>query len=120
MNALFLIGRGVFGGFFLYSGINHFINRKKLREHAVSKGILVADAAVCISGAVLAAGGFSVAFGVKPKFGALGIAGFLGVVSPTIHGFWAIPDPEQKEAEMVNFNKNMALLGASLTLAARE
>ncbi|MBV9480644.1 MAG: DoxX family protein, partial [Acidobacteria bacterium] len=39
MKAPFLIGRLVFGGFFLYNGINHLRNRKVLATHAQAKGV---------------------------------------------------------------------------------
>ena len=34
MKAAFLIGRLVFGGFFLYNGINHLKQRKQLGQYA--------------------------------------------------------------------------------------
>jgi hypothetical protein len=48
------------------------------------------------------------------------IAGFLVGVSPLIHDFWNMEDPQQRQNEMINFSKNMALLGAALALAAVE
>jgi hypothetical protein len=37
-----------------------------------------------------------------------------------MHDFWAQEDPNQQRAEMVNFTKNMALLGSALTLMGVE
>lgn len=37
MKAAFLIGRLVFGGFFLYNGIHHLKERKQLGQYAESK-----------------------------------------------------------------------------------
>ncbi len=37
MKIPFLIGRLVFGGYFLYAGINHFKQRKPLAQHAVRR-----------------------------------------------------------------------------------
>ena len=34
MRSLFVIGRAIFGGFFLYNGVNHFLNEKALSQHA--------------------------------------------------------------------------------------
>jgi hypothetical protein len=33
-----------------------------------------------------------------------------------MHNFWAIEDPKQRMNDMVNFSKNMALLGSALAL----
>lgn len=120
MKAPFLLGRLVFGGYFLYSGINHFINRKPMAQYAGSKKIPLPELAVAGSGAALIVGGGSILLGIKPKLGTLAILGFLAGVSPLMHDFWSHEDPNQRQAEMINFTKNMALLGASLALMAVE
>ena len=120
MKALFLIGRLAFGGFFLYNGINHFKQRQILSQYAGSKNVPNPDLAVIGSGLALAIGGASIMLGVKPKIGTLSIIGFLAGASPVMHNFWAIEDPNQRMNDMVNFSKNMALLGAALALAGLE
>ena len=50
MKIPFLVGRLVFGGFFLYNGINHFKQRKELAKHASSKHVPMPEAAVTVSG----------------------------------------------------------------------
>lgn len=120
MKAAFLIGRIVFGGFFLYSGINHFKQKEGLAQYAGSKNVPYPELAVIASGAALAAGGASVILGVKPQVGTLAILGFLVAASPMIHDFWSAEDPQQKQNEMIHFSKNMALLGAALVLAGIE
>jgi putative oxidoreductase len=120
MKAPFLLGRLVFGGFFLYSGIHHFVDRKMLAQYAAAKKVPVPDVAVMASGAMMIMGGASILSGVKPKWGALAIMGFLAGVSPMIHDFWSHQDPNQRQAEMVNFTKNLALLGGALALMGVE
>jgi len=39
MKAPFLIGRALLGGFFLYNGINHLREYKKLAQYAGSKNV---------------------------------------------------------------------------------
>ena len=46
------------------------------------------------------------------------IIGFLAGVSPIMHDFWQAEDPNQRTNDMVNFAKNMALLGGAAALAA--
>ena len=69
---------------------------------------------------MLTAGGASLLLGTKPKLGAAAIIGFLLGVSPLIHDFWNIEDPQQRQNDMINFSKNMALVGAALALAGVE
>jgi putative oxidoreductase len=121
MRIPFLLGRIVFGGFFLYNGINHlFIERKSLAQYAEAKKVPAPNLAVSASGVMLLIGGASILLGIRPKVGALAIAGFLAGVSPTIHDFWRAEDPTQRMNDMTNFAKNMALLGAALALMAVE
>jgi putative oxidoreductase len=116
MKAAFLIGRLVFGGFFLYNGINHLKQRKQLAQHAKTKNVPMAEAVVAATGVALIGGGTSILLGVKPKLGTAAIAGFLAGVSPVMHNFWSVQEPGQRLNEMINFSKNMALLGSALAL----
>jgi uncharacterized membrane protein YphA (DoxX/SURF4 family) len=116
MKIPFLIGRLVFGGFFLYNGIHHLKERKSLTGYAQSKNVPMAEVAVTATGLALIAGGTSILLGIKPKLGAAAIATFLGGVSPVMHDFWRIEDPGQRMNEMINFTKNLALLGGALAL----
>lgn len=120
MKIPFLIGRLAFGGFFLYNGINHLKERKSMGKYAETKGVPMAEAAVAASGVALIAGGTSILLGVKPKLGAAAIAGFLLGVSPVMHNFWSIDDPNQRMNELINFSKNVALLGSALALMGME
>ena len=122
MKAPFLIGRMIFGGFFLYNGINHIRNRKPMAQYTQAKGVPAAlsEAAVVGTGVAMMAGGASILSGVKPKWGALAILGFLGGVSPIMHDFWKHEDPQRRQAELINFTKNMAMAGAALALMGVE
>ncbi len=120
MKSAFLIGRLLFGGYFLYSGINHFKQRKMLAQYVSSKYVPKPDVAVIASGAVLVAGGASILLGIKPKLGTAAIIGFLAGVSPLMHDFWRVEDPNQRMNDMINFTKNLALLGGAVALMGVE
>jgi len=116
----FLIGRLVFGGFFLYNGINHFKQRKQLAQYAASKHVPLPEAAVLASGAAITLGGLSLMLGAKPKLGTAAIIGFLASVSPVMHDFWNSEEPNQRMNDLIMFTKNLALLGAALGLMGVE
>jgi uncharacterized membrane protein YphA (DoxX/SURF4 family) len=113
-----LLGRAIFGGYFIYSGISHFQNREMMTGYAQSKGVPAAALAVLGTGAMLVAGGLSLVTGIRPKLGASLISTFLLGVSPQMHAFWKEQDPQQRMAEMINFTKNMALVGGAMFAAA--
>ncbi len=120
MKLPFTLGRLVFGGFFLYNGINHLFQRKQMAQYAESKHVPLPEAAVTATGVALTLGGASLLLGVKPRLGAAAVAGFLIGVSPLMHDFWRVQDPEKRQNEMINFSKNMALLGSSLAFMGVE
>lgn len=116
MRALFVLGRTIFGGFFAYSGLNHFIRQHEMSAYASSKGVLSADAAIPATGAMLLAGGLSVIAGIRPRQGLAAIVGFLVPVTLQMHRFWEEKDPNLRMTELTNFSKNLALVGAALAL----
>jgi uncharacterized membrane protein YphA (DoxX/SURF4 family) len=116
MKAPFLIGRLLFGGFFLYNGINHLLSPEEMAPHAQSKGVPMPKLAVVASGIPLVIGGASLLLGIKPKLGTAAILGFLSGVSPIMHDFWRNEDPKERQSNMINFMKNAALAGGALAL----
>ncbi len=120
MRPLYLLGRAIFGGYFLYNGLNHLANRETMSQYAAAKGVAAPEAAVATSGAMLLAGGLSILAGAKARQGLATIVAFLIPVSLQMHRFWEETDPQKQMAEMVNFTKNMALVGAALMLLQLE
>ena len=116
MRALFVIGRALFGGFFVYNGINHFRHAQSMQQYAASKGVPAPDRAVPATGALLLAGGWSVITGIKPRQGLVALIAFLLPTTLQMHRFWEIEDPQAQQAELTNFTKNVALIGAALAL----
>jgi putative oxidoreductase len=74
MPGLFLLGRVLFGGFFVFNGIHHLVDTATLASFTASKGMPMAEAAVIGTGVLLLIGGFSVLLGVWPRIGILCIA----------------------------------------------
>jgi putative oxidoreductase len=114
MDILFLIGRLIYGGFFLMSGINHFQKFGIYKAYAAGKGTPAPGIAVGATGLLLLAGALSMILGAFPRAGAALLIIFLLGVTPMMHNFWVVEDPQARMSEMVNFMKNVALLGAAL------
>jgi putative oxidoreductase len=120
MKAPFVIGRVIFGAFFLNSGINHLRHREEMKPYVESKGLPAPEPMVTLSGVPLLLGGTSLILGIKPKLGALAVLGFLAGVSPIMHNFWQSENPQERQQSMIDFMKNMALAGAALALMSVE
>src|SRR5438874_4359831 len=116
MRALFLTGRAIFGGFFAFNGINHLQQAQSMGQYAAAKGVPAAEQAVRATGLMLLAGGLSVVAGVKPHRGLATLIAFLVPVTFQMHRFWEESDAHARQSEMINFMKNMALIGAALTM----
>lgn len=106
-------GRALIGIFFLFNGLNHFMEREMMTGYAESKGVPAAGILVPLTGLFLLAGGLAILLGAYVGIGAALLVLFLAVTTPTMHDFWAVGE-EQKMDEMTNFLKNTALLGAVL------
>lgn len=116
MRALHVLGRTIFGGYFAYSGINHLLNTESMAQYAAMKGVPKPEAAVRATGVMLLSGGLSVLAGLKPRQGLAMLVGFLVPTTLQMHRFWEVDDPQQRQVEMINFAKNLALTGAALAL----
>jgi putative oxidoreductase len=114
--ALLYLGRILFGGYFAFNGINHFKMLEMMSGYAKSKGAPMPKLSVAFSGLLLLVGGVCVLFNIMPFIGLAALLLFLIPVTFIMHPFWKIKDPMAKMHEMVNFMKNMALLGAVLIM----
>lgn len=116
MTILFLIGRILLGGYFLKGGINHLVRLNSMAGYAGSKGVPAPKLAVAGSGILLILGGLGILAGCYVQWAVLCIALFLVPVTFTIHRYWKETDEGMKALQKVNFEKNLALLGATLML----
>jgi len=116
VNIAFLLGRIVLGGYFLKAGINHFTGLSMLAGYTKAKGVPAPEVAVLGTGVLLMLGGASLVLGAWPVIGIGLLAVFLAGVTPMINNFWTLTDPAQRMGERINFEKNLALLGALLML----
>ena len=76
----------------------------------------MASIAVPVSGLIALLGGLSILLGYRAKIGAWLIVLFLVGVTPMLHKFWGISDPMVAQMQMVNFMKNVSMLGGALLI----
>ena len=118
MNILFLIGRIIFGGYFLMNAWNHFKYSEPMSGYAASKGVPFPKVSVLFGGVLLLLGGLGIVFGIAPEASLALLVIFLVLVTFKMHAYWKVTDPNMQMGERINFYKNLALIGALLMLYA--
>jgi putative oxidoreductase len=118
MNRLFLAGRILLGGYYLYSAAHHFMAFDRLTAVVAAHHVPVPGLAVALSGLLLLVAGVSFLLGVVPRLGTAAVVAFLLPVTLIMHAFWTDADPQARMSNLINFTKNLALLGSSLMFLA--
>jgi putative oxidoreductase len=118
MDVVFLVGRVLFALLFVSSGFMAHLGEggKQGREYARSLGAPNPDLLVPLSGITIIAGGLMIALGLWADLGALLVLGFLAGITPIMHAFWKIDDPQEKAVQSAMFFKNTALAGGALII----
>lgn len=116
MEILFLVGRVLFSALFLLSGVGHFTQTEQMTQYTKAAGVPAPKLAVLGTGVLLLLGGLSVLLGFYPTIGLILLIIFLVPATFLMHRFWDVTDPMQRQMQMINFNKNIALIGAALML----
>jgi len=116
MKILFLIGRILFGGFFLTSGLNHFIHHVAMARMVAAAGQPFSELSVIGSGLLIFLGGTTILLGAWPRSGSLLIIIFLLVVTPIAHAFWTDANPSARAEDINDFSKNVGLLGGAMMI----
>jgi putative oxidoreductase len=113
-----LIGRILFAAVFIGSSIGHLTQTQAMTGYAQSKGVPAARVAVLASGVLMLVGVLMVLLGIWADLGALLLVAFLVPTAFLMHPFWKETDPQAKIMEMVQFQKDLSLAGASLLIFA--
>jgi putative oxidoreductase len=116
MDWLWLVGRAVFGLYFVYSGLNHFIHFQGLKQYSTYKRIPAPGLSVVVTGLILLAGGLSILTAFWVEWGLYLLVVFLVVTAFMMHNFWKVEDQNAKAGEKSQFLKNLALAAAALML----
>ncbi len=75
---------------------------------------------IALAGAIgfLIAGGLSVIVGFRARLGAALLLVFLLLATYFFHDFWTFEDAQARQQQMIQFMKNLALMGAMLFILA--
>ncbi len=118
MDVVALIGRILFAALFLGSAFGHLTQTEAMAGYAGAKGVPQPKLAVIGSGVLIAVGALMVLLGIWIDLGALFLVIFLVPTALLMHQFWKESEPQAKQLEMVQFQKDLALAGGALLILA--
>ena len=113
-SSLFTLGHGLFGAVLAFMAVDNFRNLEDMIQYADSQGAPMASFSVPVTSSSLFVGSIGIALWRAPVVAASAVAAFFVSVTPVMHNFWALDDPEQRQQQQIQFLKNVALLGATL------
>lgn len=116
-DTLALIGRALVAYLFIPAGFGKIAGFAGVVGYIASKGVPLPEVCAAIAIAAELGLGLLVLFGFKARWAALGLAIFLAVITPIFHNYWAMEAAQQMMQKQA-FNKNLAVLGGLLVLAA--
>jgi putative oxidoreductase len=112
-----LIGRILLASIFLVSGIAKLTDTDHTAGYMTSVGIPSAHALALVAGTAEILGGVAILLGVLTRAGAAGLFLFMVPTTLLFHHFWDLEGADQK-TQMVNFMKNLAIMGGLAELVA--
>ena len=114
-----VVGRILLCTIFLLSAVGNKIpNFQAVAGYMAKEGVPAPQ--VMLAGAIvfLIAGGLSVILGYKARIGAALLLVFLVLATYYFHDFWTLSDPKAQQEQMIQFMKNLGLMGAMLLVIA--
>lgn len=116
-SATAFIGRLLIAAIFLMSGIAKLTDTPGTVAHMTGMGIPYAETLAVVAGVAEVLGAVSLVFGLLTRFGAVGLILFMIPTTLIFHAFWNYEGAERLP-QMVNFMKNVAIIGGLATLVA--
>ena len=110
-------GRLLLSAIFISSGYNKITGWEQTGDFMAAKGLPMVP--ILLGGAILfeIVGGLSVVVGFKARIGAALLIVFLIPTTVIFHDFWAY-EAQQQQNQLINFMKNLAILGGLFQIAA--
>lgn len=112
-----LVGRALLSSIFVIAGWGKITGFSGTAAYMASKGMPMPDVLLVPTIIIELGGGLMLLLGWKARWAALAI--FLFVIPTTLifHAFWAV-DAAQVQNQMINFMKNLAIMGGMLYVVA--
>lgn len=116
MDWVILGGRILFFLLFAISAVGHITQREMMSRYAAQKGVPFATLLVPLTGVQIGVGALLILLGIWADLGAALLVLFLIPTALTMHAFWKLSEPMERQQDQVHFLKDIALAGAALML----
>ena len=116
-DAAALLGRILMSAIFITSGFGKLVGFAATAHMIGSKGVPLPGVAAVIAVLIELGGGLAILFGCKTRWAALAFVVFLIVITPIFHDFWTM-EGAARQANQINFMKNLTILGGVVLLYA--
>jgi putative oxidoreductase len=114
---LIIVGRVVFGAFFVIAGIRNFIHFDERRELKTNYGWTLPAPLLALGFAIQILGGLSVLLGIWPVFGAVALIVFLVPATALFHNFLRF-EGKERDPHLYLTLVNTTLVGGFLMVIA--
>ena len=110
-----LLGRVLVAAIFLWSGIGKIGGFAGTAGYMAANGLPLPEVLLAITIVVEIGAALMLIVGWKARLGALALLLWMIPVTLVFHAFWAVP-AEQTQMQMIQFFKNLGLMGAMLLI----
>ena len=117
VRSMTVAGRVLLTLIFFVAAAGKLLDFSGTAQHLASKGVPLASVALAVAIALEIGGALLLLVGLHARLGALLLILFLIPTSLVMHGFWSL-EGNARIAEMLQFLKNMAILGGLLLVGA--
>ena len=116
-DVLLALGRLLLGGIFVVSGYGKLTALSAIAAGLEQRGVPMASTMALIGAPVEFFGGLAIVLGLEVRYAALLMIAFVIVATIISHRFWLLAGAA-REAQQIQFSKNVAIAGAFITLVA--
>lgn len=106
-----LAGRVLLSIIFILSGVGKFVDYNSTAQYMAAKGMTMVPFFLIVAAVVELLGGLSLLLGYRTRWGAALLILYLIPVTGIFHDFWMIEDPAMRQMQVIEFLKNIAIMG---------
>jgi uncharacterized membrane protein YphA (DoxX/SURF4 family) len=117
MGLVKMLARMCLSGIFIVAGYAAFSEPGQRTKRLPNVGLPESEELVKLNGAAMVGAGITLGLGIFPRLSALTLIGNLIPTTLAGHPFWRETDPKTREAQTIQFCKNLGLLGGLLLVA---
>ena len=114
---LLLLGRGLLGLYFILPGITKVTGFTETSGYMAAHGVPMVPLLLVLTIFIQIGGGLALMFGLKARLVAFVLAGLTLVISVFMHNFWVMPEGMERDHELQNFVKNLAIMAGLMYVA---